>query len=355
MVRFLIAALLASYAHAEETSCVIEGDPHIRMFMNKAGWQHHPVYTDGKAPWWLVKTSGDFLAQATYSQCGRRVGGGWQGARAHGTSPHCLHGVAFGGKVLDNMPLTIFPPCRWNWYNMSCDSCTEDSMPIVMWKGQRLECTHGGSCENTPAGVSIRSWKHKLIVEISGGKATAHLGFMGGAGFEPTAEKTCTGPSHSFLKLQQTIDSFGEQCGHCGTHDPETSVRGLYEWHGQGNLVESKVKELGLSKRLCDPVVKASDSFFPEELITKNHYESPGVLLQAEADDPHVADADDDCPKGLYNKSRAICITRFEADSPHDQDWEDFLEACIQDVCMTGDKTMADMDEEENVAEHEPS
>ena len=253
-------------ADATRGNCYIGGDPHVRGFDQTRGWTHHPVYAPGA--WWLVNTeSGEFQAQAMYSQCGRRTGGrGWQGWKKHyNTSAHCMESLSLGGSKTDGKALTIQPPCTWNWGDMTCSDCTADRFPRVVFNGEKVELTNNNWVDVAP-GLKAKCRINRCEVKADGEKVRVIMSFWGGAGFEPKPEpsrkKTCTAGTHASLHMWMNQNEYGKQCGHCGDFDGNAGNDAIFVSRGKGAKQDGQMKKGVTVNPLCQADVADCHQLF---------------------------------------------------------------------------------------------
>jgi len=309
------------------------GDPHIRTFDQTRGWSYHPVFAPGT--WWLVHTeSGEFQSQATYSQCGRRTGGGWQGwKKHHNTSAHCLDSVAFGGSILDNKALTIQPPCAWNWGDIKCDSCTADKMPRVMFNGQRVTLVKDKVIEVLGTKLTVQCRANRCAVKVDGDRVALLLTFHGGAGFEPSRTKTCNAGTYGTMHMWMNQGDFGKQCGHCGSFDGNAGGDKVYGQDGSLNKDASP---------LCAAEVTDCHQIFQATQIPTQFNSNGAIIPQDETlcgcnDGDNVCAKDDqrrDVVKLCANSYKEVCNSA--APDPADDAHKPFFEECVEDVCLGG-------------------
>lgn len=345
---FSSAILLAGLAVTDATrgNCYMGGDPHVRTFDMTRGWTFHPVFAPGT--WWLVHTeSGEFQAQATYSQCGRRTGGGWQGWRAqHNTSAHCLESLAVAGSLLGGKGLAIQPPCTWNWGEMKCDECSADRMPRVMFNGQKL-------------GLKMHVWTdiadklrarcsvNRCEVKVDGERVAMVVAFHGGAGFEPTRTKTCTAGTLGSLHMWMNKGDFGKQCGHCGNFDGDAGNDRIFDHTGQ--LVNKQ------SSALCESDVKDCHQMFQTSAIP-TQYNSKGEIIPADETLCNCNDQDNKCTADDTRRDVVqLCAASYQQvcgtqASPSDDLHQGFFEECKNDACLGGTAfTEIDVEDEEEL------
>lgn len=329
------AILLAGLAvtDAKRGHCYMAGDPHVRGFDRRGGWTFHPVFAPGT--WWLVHTeTGEFSAQATYSQCGRRTGGGWQGwKRHHNTSAHCLDSVALGGSILDNKGLVVQPPCEWNWGEMKCNSCTADRLPRVTFNGELQKLQENVKTDVAPKLQVQCSVRRGCHVWVDGDKVAMTLRFHGGAGFEPTRTKTCTAGTLGQFHLWMNQGDFGKQCGHCGDFDGNDRNDNIFDHRGQikGNAE--------VSSPLCKAEVTDCHQMFQASAIP-TQYNSKGDIIP---EDETLCNCNQDDNKCTADDKRRdvvkLCSAAYEQvckvqASPNTDTF--FFEECVEDVCLGG-------------------
>jgi len=329
------AMLLAglAVADANRQNCFMSGDPHVRGFDQTRGWSFHPVFAPGA--WWLVHTeSGEFQAQATYAQCGRRTGGGWQGWKKHqNTSAHCLQSIAFGGSLLENKGLVIQPPCEWNWGDMKCDSCTADKMPRVTFNGRRVDLTSNTLIEVAPK-LNVKCRANRCEVMVDGKRVELVLSFHGGAGFEPTRTKTCTAGVYGSMNLWMKQGDFGKQCGHCGNFDGNAGNDNIYDGKG---LIKTGVQ----SSAMCEASVNDCHQMFQEAHIP-TQYNSNGDIIPADETLCGCNEEDNKCKQDdSRNDVATLCANAYKKvcskdASPTDDLHKPFYEECVEDVCLGG-------------------
>lgn len=333
---FSSAILLAGLAVTDATrgNCFMSGDPHVRGFDQTRGWTFHPVYAPGT--WWLVHTeSGEFSAQATYSQCGRRTGGGWQGwKKHHNTSAHCLDSVAVGGSIVDNKGLVIQPPCLWNWGDMKCSECSADKKPRVTYNGEKIELRTNVETEVAPK-LKVKCTTNRCDVKVDGDRVALMVRFHGGAGFEPTRQKTCTAGTYGSLHMWMNKGDFGKQCGHCGNFDGNGGNDRVFDHRGE--LLANRQ----VSSPLCESSVADCHQMFHASAIPIK-YDSKGDQIPEDETLCNCNSNDNKCAKGDKRRDVVqLCAAAYQKvcnarASPNDDKHQDFFEECVEDVCLGG-------------------
>jgi len=337
-------------ASAKRGQCYLSGDPHVRTF-DYGGWTHHPVYSPGA--WYLVHTeSGEFTAQAMYSMCGRRTGGGWQGWRKkYNTSAHCLESLALGGSAFEDKALVVQPPCTWNWGEMTCDDCTADRFPRFTYNGKPVACQNNAWKEVAP-GIQIHCKVNRAQakMKVNGKEVTMAMNFWGGAGFEPKSPKKCKAGTHASMHLWMDQGAFGTQCGHCGDFDGNAANdRNMFK-HPTGELIKTDAP-------LCAAEVKDCNQMFLLSAVPKQ-YNSNGYVVPEDDSLCGCAPENQCGPAGQESRLNVVeaCKTsyaqvcRTQADE-NDAKHKDFFEECVSDTC-NGGKAFTDVDVEDEAWAH---
>jgi len=348
-------------ADANRGNCYLGGDPHVRTFDRPRGWTHHPVMAPGA--WWLVHTeSGEFQAQAMYSQCGRRTGGGWQGWKKHyNTSAHCMEALSLGGSKIDNKALTIQPPCTWDWGEMTCSDCSTDRFPRVVFNGVKVELTNNAWVEIAP-GLRTKCRVNRCEVQFDDKKVEVIMSFWGGAGFEPSRTKTCTAGTHASMHMWMNQDEYGKQCGHCGDFDGNSTNDAIYVSYGKGSTSRD-AKQYGQIRQglTVDPMCKA-DVADCHQLFqlgqTPKQYNSNGNIVPEDETLCGCNEEENKCKQEGETRNNVVtlCSNSYkqvcdEAANPEDEAHKAFFEECVEDVCNGGvGFTEVDVADEEQLA-----
>lgn len=342
------AMLLAglAVADAKRGNCYIGGDPHIRGFDQTRGWTHHPVMAPGA--WWLVHTeSGEFQAQAMYSQCGRRTGGGWQGWKKHyNTSAHCMESLSLGGSKTDNKALTIQPPCTWNWGDMTCSDCTADRFPRVQFNGEKVELTNNAWVEIAP-GLKAKCRINRCEVKADSDQVSVVMSFWGGAGYEPLRTKTCTAGTHASLHMWMNQNQYGKQCGHCGDFDGDAGNDAIFVSYGKGGDArdakqDGQIKKGVTVNALCQADVADCHQMFQLGQVP-TQYTSNGQYVPEDATLCGCNDLENKCKSEGETRSNVVTLCKDsykkvcdEDANPDSQAHKPFFEECVEDVCNGG-------------------
>jgi len=338
-------ATLDTVTAVKRGNCYLGGDPHVRGFDQTRGWTHHPVMAPGA--WWLVRTeTGEFQAQAMYSQCGRRTGGGWMGwKKNYNTSAHCLESLSLGGSKIDNKALTIQPPCTWNWGDMTCNDCTADRLPRVMFNGEQVELTKDAWIDIAP-GLKAKCRINRCEVEADGDKVSVIMSFWGGAGYEPSRTKTCTAGTHASMHMWMNQNEYGKQCGHCGDFDGDAGNDAIFVSYGRNSLTKDKQDGQIIEGATVDPLCLA-DVADCHQLFqlgqVPTQYASNGQYVPEDATLCGCNDLENKCQPEGETRSNVVTLCRdsykkvCDVDAnPDSEAHKPFFEECVEDVCNGG-------------------